>query len=166
MARSQSKSAFPSQEHNHSACIDDAIVTAEQRCRDLGLRFTPLRQRVLEIIWSRHEPVGAYEIMEELRDGTRIAAPPTVYRTLDFLVKNGFVHKIQSLNAFVGCGHVGQSHAGQFLICVSCNQVGELDDQEIAALIEKKAASHGFSVGHPTIEIKGTCQYCDTTLTA
>jgi len=160
MARSKRQNAFPASEHDHTACISDALVAAEDRCRARGLRFTPLRRRVLEIVWNRHAPTGAYDILEELRDGKRSAAPPTVYRALEFLVEHGFVHKIESLNAFVGCGRAGEEHTGQFLICQKCNQVGELDDPEISALIEKKAAGLGFAVAQPTIEISGLCRDC------
>ena len=155
--------AFPAPDHDHTACIADALDAAEEHCKSRGLRFTPLRRRVLEIVWNRHTPTGAYDILEVLHDGKRSAAPPTVYRALDFLVKHGFVHRIESLNAFIGCGRTGEAHTGQFLICESCNQVGELDDPEISILIEKKAARLGFKVCHPTVEIMGLCRNCGTT---
>jgi len=160
MASSKPLGVFPAPGHDHAVCVADALEAAEERCRARGLRFTPLRRRVLEIVWNRHAPSGAYDILEELRDGTRSAAPPTVYRALEFLVEHGFVHKIESLNAFVGCGRESDNHAGQFLICKRCQQVGELDDPEIAALIEKKAATLGFKVAQPTVEIMGICREC------
>lgn len=160
MASSKPNDVFPTPGHNHAMCIADALATAEAYCRSQGLRFTPLRRKVLEIVWKRHAPAGAYDILDELRQGKRSAAPPTVYRALDFLVEHGFVHKIESLNAFVGCGQVGDAHNGQFLICDNCNQVGELDDPEIATLIAEKAARLGFKVGRPTIEIRGLCREC------
>ena len=160
MPRTDPKNTFPAPEHDHAACIADALDAAEKRCREDGLRFTPLRRQVLEIVWNRHAPTGAYDILEELRDGTRTAAPPTVYRALEFLVEHGFVHKIESLNAFIGCGRTGDRHTGQFLICDRCRQVGELDDPDIAALIEAKAARLGFEVGQPTVEIRGVCRDC------
>jgi len=160
MASRESQAAFPAREHNHDMCISDALDAAEQTCRRNGLRFTPLRRRVLEIAWSRHAPIGAYDILAELHDGKRTAAPPTVYRALEFLVEHGFVHKIESLNAFVGCGKPDGAHVGQFLICGTCRQVGELDDPDIAALIAKKAATVGFDVSHQTIEVLGLCKDC------
>ena len=155
-----SATAFPAHKHNHAACIADALAAAEQHCGQHGLRFTPLRRQVLEIVWSRHAPIGAYEILEELRSESRAAAPPTVYRALEFLVEHGFVHKIESLNAFVGCDRPGGDHVGQFLICGSCQQVGELDDPDIAKLIVKKAKTIGFVVSHQTIEVRGLCCNC------
>ena len=160
MAQHKPETAFPDREHDHAMCIADALDAAEETCRQDGLRFTPLRRQVLEIVWSRHAPIGAYEILDDMRDGNRTAAPPTVYRALEFLVEHGFVHKIESLNAFVGCGKPDGEHVGQFLICGECRQVGELDDPEIAKLIAKKAKTVGFDVSHQTIEVLGLCRDC------
>lgn len=160
MASSPMAETFPTREHDHDSCIADAIDAAERACRERGLRFTEIRRRVLEIVWNRHAPTGAYDILEELRDDRGGAAPPTVYRALDFLLENGFVHKIESLNAFVGCGRPDGDHAAQFLICGKCRQVGELDDPDIARLIARKARSVGFDVSRQTIEIEGLCRHC------
>jgi Fur family transcriptional regulator, zinc uptake regulator len=160
MGQHKPDTTFPAREHDHAACITDALDAAEQACREDGLRFTPLRRQVLEIVWSRHAPIGAYDILDAMRDGNRAVAPPTVYRALEFLVEHGFVHKIESLNAFVGCGKPDGDHVGQFLICGTCRQVGELDDPEIAKLIAKKAKTVGFDVSHQTIEVMGLCSDC------
>jgi len=160
MTKPISATAFPAHEHDHTVCIADALDVAEQHCIEHKLRFTPLRRQVLKIVWSRHAPIGAYEILDELRNDSRAAAPPTVYRALEFLVEHGFVHKIESLNAFVGCDRPDGEHVGQFLICGSCHQVGELDDPEIAKLITRKAKTVGFDVSHQTIEVRGLCSNC------
>ena len=151
---------FPARGHDHRTCIADALDAADRVCRERNLRFTRIRKSVLEIVWNRHAPIGAYDILDALRAERRTAAPPTVYRALDFLVEHGFVHKIESLNAFVGCGHPDDDHVAQFLICGDCRQVGELEDPEIARLIASKAAHAGFDVSRQTIEIEGRCRNC------
>ena len=156
-------SPFRPDSHAHHQCIDDALRAAEALCARRGLRLTTLRRRVLELVWSRHEPVRAYDILDRLRDERRGAAPPTVYRALDFLMQNGLIHRIESLNAYVGCGAPGESHTGQFLICRDCGSVGELDDPEIARLLARKAAGMGFDVERQTIEITGLCPECGAT---
>ena len=153
-------SPFKPRRHRHQQCIDDALSAAEQLCTRHGRKLTPLRRRVLELIWSRHEPARAYDILEQLDTEGRSGAPPTVYRALAFLLANGLVHRIQSLNAYVGCGEPATAHAGQFLICRDCNAVGELDDPEIEALIAEKAGATGFDVERQTIEIMGLCPDC------
>jgi Fur family zinc uptake transcriptional regulator len=156
-------SPFKPRRHRHQRCVDDALSGAEQLCAGRGLKLTPLRRRVLELIWSRHEPARAYDILEQLDGEGRSGAPPTVYRALEFLLANGLVHRIQSLNAYVGCGEPATAHAGQFLICRACNAVGELDDPEIEALIAGKAGATGFDVERQTIEIMGLCPDCSDT---
>ena len=151
---------FPSHDHDHDHCIDDALKAAESICLERGLRFTRTRRRVLEIVWQRHGPIGAYDILEVLQEERRKTAPPTVYRALEFLLEHGFVHKIESLNAFVGCSKPGGAHVSQFLICTGCGQTAELDDSDIAFLIAEKMTSAGFDVSRQTIEIQGVCSDC------
>ena len=88
------------------------------------------------------------------------AAPPTVYRALDFLIEADLVHRLDSLNAFVGCPDPSNPHTGQFLICRSCRSVTELDDAEISRLVDSKAADLGFTAIHQTFEIQGLCRTC------
>jgi Fur family zinc uptake transcriptional regulator len=157
-------SPFRPVRHEHNACIDDALDAADALCAWRGVRLTALRRRVLELVWGGHGPVRAYDILDLLRDERRGAAPPTVYRALDFLLSNGLIHRIESLNAYIGCGAPSaphnEGHAGQFLICGDCGSVGELDDPDITRLIAAKAEAMGFAIGHQTIEATGLCPEC------
>jgi Fur family zinc uptake transcriptional regulator len=146
--------------HDHAACVDDALETAEALCGERGARLTPLRRRVLELVWSSHRPVGAYDILGKLGDGRGKAAPPTVYRALDFLIEHGLVHRIESMNAYLGCNHPEQSHTGQFLICRECGDVTELDDEDVRQTLRRKAAALGFDVRSQTVELVGLCANC------
>ena len=129
-------------------------------CRDRSLRFTEQRRRVLELVWNSHKPIGAYDILDNLnRDGRKVA-PPTVYRALDFLIDANLVHRLDSLNAFVGCPDPGMPHARQFLICQECQSVAELDDNDIDELVRKRASNSGFETIHQTLEIEGICRNC------
>jgi len=150
---------FVAQDHDHQGCISEALVAAEELCRRSGQRFTALRRRVLELVWRRHRPVGAYEILDMLQDEGR-AAPPTVYRALDFLQQMGLVHRIATLNAFVGCARPGQSHHGHFLICESCQALAELEVPAIADAIEESARDSGFVARRQTVEVMGICPNC------
>ena len=152
--------AFKPDGHDHALCIDDAFTAAQRICAERGLRLTPLRRRVLEIVWEQHNPIGAYEILDRLRDERGKAAPPTVYRALDFLLECGLVHRIHSLNAFVGCPDPQATHSGQFLICRGCRTVGELDDRDIDTMVSGRAEALGFSVESQTIELLGLCPSC------
>lgn len=147
--------------HDHSHCVSDALAEAEAICARAGVRLTALRKRVLELVWASHKPLGAYDILGVLSDEDgRRAAPPTVYRALDFLLENGLVHRIASLNAFIGCTHPEHAHQGQFLICRACHAAIELEQPTISAAIVASAAGVGFSVETQTVEVVGLCAQC------
>jgi len=135
-------------------------------CRERGLRFTEQRQRVLQLVWNSHKPVGAYDILDKLNRAGGKVAPPTVYRALDFLIEADLVHRLDSLNAFVGCPDPGNPHARQFLICRECRSVAELDDSDIDELVRNRAANVGFQAQHQTLEIEGICRNCADKQTA
>jgi Fur family transcriptional regulator, zinc uptake regulator len=146
--------------HDHQHCIRDALAVAEKTCASRGLRLTKLRRRVLELVWEHHGPVKAYAILDQLRQEHRGAAPPTVYRALDFLLQAGLIHRLETLNAYVGCGDPDRPHIGQFLLCRRCSTVAELDVPEITAILTKEAKNLGFQVDRQTVEIKGLCPQC------
>jgi Fur family zinc uptake transcriptional regulator len=151
---------FPPAQHDHQDCVSKAIDTADRLCREHGLRFTNLRRRVLELVWNSHKPVGAYELLDSLNCDGKKAAPPTVYRALDFLIDAGLVHRLDSLNAYVGCADPDSGHTGQFLICRQCRSVAELDDSDIHHVVEQKAFDLGFTAIRQMLEIQGLCQDC------
>jgi Fur family transcriptional regulator, zinc uptake regulator len=151
---------FPDRRHDHTVCRQQALHQAENYCHRHGLRLTTLRRRVLELVWADHQPVGAYDLLEKLVSEGRKAAPPTVYRSLDFLMQHGLIHRIASLNAYVGCSHPGRDHAAQFFICDGCGQAAEIGDPSIDSAIARDAKALGFSVDRQTIEVSGTCARC------
>ncbi|MEZ2745757.1 Fur family transcriptional regulator [Halopseudomonas bauzanensis] len=147
--------------HDHSQCVSDALTAAEQVCERAGARLTTLRKRVLELVWQSHRPLGAYDLLETLaREDDRRPAPPTVYRALDFLQEQGLVHRIASLNAFIGCASPEHTHQGHFLICRNCRVAIELDQSLIHPAIAEVARQMDFAVEAETVEIAGLCSHC------
>ena len=106
--------------HNHDACIADALARAEAHCASHGLKFTPVRRRTLEILLHEHRALGAYDLLDLLAQDGLGKQPPVAYRALDFLVSAGFAHKIERLNAYIACSHLGDDHSPAFLICRNC----------------------------------------------
>lgn len=159
--KSQRSAAFPRRGHDHGRCVSEALTVAVALCAREGDRLTPLRKRVLEYVWSSHQPIGAYAILDRLRtEHGRALGPPTVYRALDFLVERGLVHRLASLNAFVGCPQPGDAHIVQFLICRQCGMAAELDDTRVAGALDRSAAARGFRVEDQVIELSGLCSHC------
>ena len=152
--------AIPYRPHNHDACVSQALTDARAICQRQNARLTPIRERVLELIWQSHKPLGAYDVLGELSPDGHNAAPPTVYRALDFLQQNGLVHRIASLNAFIGCTHAGENHTGMFLICRGCGNVLELTAPAVSKEVGKAASDEGFRAENTTLEIAGLCPRC------
>lgn len=160
MTEETAQALFPSRGHDHGACVADALERAAEICSRRGARLTAIRRRVLELVWSSHAPIGAYDILARLGPEGRPGAPATVYRALDFLMAHGFVHRLSSLNAFVGCGLPETPHMAQFLICRECGAVAEMDEPRIEQAIGGAAARAGFEVEAPVIEVRGRCPAC------
>jgi len=146
--------------HDHEHCVEDALAAADKLCAEQGLRFTPLRRRVLELVWSSHKPVGAYALLDKLRSEDLGSAPPTVYRALDFLIEHGLIHRIERMNAFIGCSHPGEAHRGFFLICGDCGNAEELHSDGMAETIAASASRRGFTAREMTLEVTGVCADC------
>jgi Fur family transcriptional regulator, zinc uptake regulator len=147
------------EDHDHADCISDALRNADELCLARGVRLTELRRRVLELVWGSHKPVGAYALLEQLQQGGR-AAPPTVYRALEFLLEQGLIHRLASLNAYVGCCRPGEAHSGLFLICESCRNLTEIDDVAIEDAIAQSSRISGFEPLRQTVEVLGLCPQC------
>lgn len=155
-------SVFADSAHNHQGCVNRAFAEAEQICHEQGQRFTTIRRKVFELIWQQHKPIGAYQILENLQQESR-TAPPTVYRALDFLLNLGLIHRIASLNAFVGCVRPRVAHEGYFLICTSCKTCAELDASTVTRSIRQNARQCGFVVKDSAVEVMGLCPKCSST---
>jgi len=141
---------------------------ANEVCRQRGVTLTEVRRQVLGLILDAASPTGAYELLDRLRQTRRSAAPPTVYRAIDFLMEQGLIHRVQRLAAFVGCiagcstdsSKAPHTHAVQFLICQECGCVTEMQDQNLSAVLAGVAESAGFTVHNSTIEAEGICGAC------
>ncbi len=162
----------PSQEHCHTLHthsvhdIEQRIFLAKQACHTQGLRFTPLRERVYRLILQSTAPIGAYELLAQLQQQStkKIIAPPTVYRSLDFLLAHGFIHQLNSANAFIPCCHPRNQHIAAFLICQNCKQVQEFSTNAVHDLLSHITQQTQFSIQSSVIEISGICQTCQSLL--
>jgi len=143
-----------------------SLAKAQSLSRGRGVRLTPLRRDVLQLVLEAGRPVGAYALLAGLERKHGKAMPPTVYRALDFLVKQGFVHKIESLNAFVACLDLDHAHRGQFVICDDCGRTVELLDNALSTSLDKRAHTLGFRVTQQVVEIRGVCADCGGSATA
>lgn len=146
--------------HDHADCISGNLAQIEEQCRATGLQLTAVRRRVLEMLLAEHRALGAYDILDKLRAEGLGSQPPVAYRALDFLVSNGFAHKIERLNAFVACAQPGQSHAPAFLICRKCEIVAEAQTEPARGALGSSAKQAGFQIERAVVEAEGICSNC------
>ena len=146
--------------HDHSTCMSDALAAAEARCAADNLRFTPVRRKVLEILLQDHRALGAYAILDKLREDGFGSQPPVAYRALDFLVANGLAHKIERLNAFIACVHPSHSHTPAFMICRLCDAVAEAQSSPARCALGDAARATGFRIERTVVEASGVCPAC------
>lgn len=147
--------------HVHDAA--GFVAAVEHACSERGLRLTDIRARVLGLVADAGKPIKAYDLLDKVREGegAGAAAPPTVYRALDFLLANGFIHKLESVNAFVACHHPNAAqHSAPFLICDGCHKAVELEDEHVVATLDAQARALGFSPQTQTLEVHGLCAAC------
>jgi len=148
--------------------VDGQLAAAERACTRRGVQLTELRRQVLRLVLEAESPVGAYALLDRLKADRPGAAPPTVYRALDFLLEQGLIHKVERLNAFIGCTEAEHrhdhgtthGHPHQFLICRICGVTIELSDAAVTRALEAAARRAGFVPETMTVEVEGRCADC------
>lgn len=146
--------------HNHDACAAKALADAERAAAARGLRFTSLRHYVLEMLLANHRPLGAYDVLGALarEDSPARPSPPTVYRALEFLLEQGFVHRVASRNAYVACFMPSTRRRAHLLVCRACGQAGEMADRNLEDALDDAAGR--FKVEQECVELTGLCEEC------
>ena len=136
------------------------LKQAAAHCEAEGLRLTEPRRDVLAIIAAQDKPLGAYDILDALSQRMEKPKPPTAYRAIDFWIEQGFVHKIESLNAYVPCGTDHRHEGSQFMICDSCGTVMETHLCDLPAPLAEKTRVAHFELKRWNVELHGLCSRC------
>ncbi len=160
--RKKSKKPVGFENHNHAACVADALEAAEHYCDTNGLQLTPVRRKVLTLLLTEHRALGAYAILDLLREAGFSSQPPVAYRALDFLLQHGFAHKIERLNAFIACNDPREDHCPAFMICRLCDKIAESQSEINKNLLETFASATGFRIEQTVFEAEGICPKCET----
>ncbi|TNF08197.1 MAG: transcriptional repressor [Gammaproteobacteria bacterium] len=151
--------------HDHKRCINAALQRAKSLCEDRQVRLTPIREAVFKTIWASHRPLGAYDIVDQMTLATspvKRILPPTVYRSIEFLLEQGLIHRLASLNAYIGCPFPGNEHNDVFLICRECGSAAECSAEYLTTAVEQTALRADFQVESQMIEIVGLCPECQS----
>jgi len=153
---------MPTRDSKSARAATARLRTAEQLCLQRGKRLTPIRRHVLEILLRQKRSIKAYELLEQIRVVQPGAAPPTVYRALDFLVEQGLAHRLDATNAWTACHDAGGVPHDLLVICTNCGAVAEVSDPTLNQQLADKVAQTGFALsGHET-ELRALCRHCRT----
>lgn len=150
------------QQHNHNACIETALNRAVELCKQKNVRLTAIRKQVLKLIWQSQKPIGAYELLPQLGEAGFNSAPPTVYRALEFLLEMQLIHRIHSLNAFIGCNHPHTNHGNCVFICTSCGVAQEISSEPLMQMRLNVEEELGVAIKENVAEFSGLCPTCQT----
>ncbi|MBF0147897.1 MAG: transcriptional repressor [Magnetococcales bacterium] len=154
-------SVFLPSQHDHDHCQEHILGKADVICEQKKVRLTSQRREVLAILSGSHRCLGAYDILERMSGQMgRRPAPMAVYRSLEFLITMGFVHRIGIRNAYVACTRPGHGRRAQFWICRDCGSVAETESMAIASVIPQVARDIGFDLETVNLELEGVCPDC------
>jgi len=142
--------------------VQEALNVAETLCASRGRRFTPIRRKVLELLLMHQRSLKAYELLDEIRQLQPNATPPTVYRALDFLLEEGLVHRVDTLNTFIACGDAGGAPHNLLVVCTGCGTVAEIHDDIVRNRLAERIKDAGFRLAGDEMEVKALCQNCRT----
>lgn len=140
---------------------DKLLAQAESICQQRNVRLTPQRLEVLRLMALQPGAISAYDLLDLLRVSEPQAKPPTVYRALDFLLEQGFIHRVESTNSYVLCHHIEEhSHTSALFICDRCGLVAERQTGGIEETLQQLAQQAGFTLRHSVVEAHGLCDAC------
>ncbi|NRA59353.1 MAG: transcriptional repressor [Psychrobium sp.] len=142
------------------ATINALLDKAQDLCDERNARFTQTRRKVLELMLRHASAISAYDLLDCLKETDNSAKPPTVYRALDFLLEQHFIHRVESQNAFIACNDFSDSHQLQLFICEKCNDVQEVHSPQIQQSLIEQARLNDFQVKTQTVEVRGFCHHC------
>jgi len=149
------------QPHDRGRCINAALSRANNLCLEKGVRLTPTRESVLRLLWQSHQPLGAYQVQDQLSKLTgKSIAPPTVYRAIEFLSDLGLVHRLASLNAYIGCPFPNSEHSNLFMICNGCGSAAEVAHGALNDVLQNASEKAEFKLESQNIELFGLCPQC------
>ena len=136
-----------------------AWSTVRDRLRERGLRWTPQRRTLIEVLSRTDGHVTGSELVDRCRDVDQATIPSTVYRTRDVLEELGLVshsHAADGREEF----HVMPNDEHGHLTCVACGETWEIDAGEAASLVAAVAEARRFRVELSHLSIAGRCSRC------
>lgn len=145
--------------------IEKIIKKLQETCAQVGAKLTSKRKNVLIVLLNSKTPLSAYDIADRYQAQFHESLPVmSVYRMLDFLIKEKLAHKLETSGQYISCTHISCDHqheAPQFLICDHCGSVKEVEMKKPTVdEIERSVQGTGFTLTRRQLELHGICKHC------
>lgn len=143
----------------HPSTLPEPWASVDGHLRQRGLRWTPQRRRVIEVLAASSGHVTGAEIVERCRQLDPDTVPSTVYRTLDVLEELGLVrhgHGADGQEEY----HVQPTTEHGHLYCAGCGRQWELADAEVAGFVSQVERARGFRLDLSHLTLVGRCPDC------
>jgi Fur family ferric uptake transcriptional regulator len=127
--------------------------------RSRGLRWTPQRRLILDVLAATSGHVTSSDIVERCRERDPETTPSTVYRTLDVLEELGYVHHSHGADGREEF-HVLPAAEHAHLQCEHCGRSWEIEPEEAGELVRGLQRTRGFTVHVGHLTIAGDCADC------
>jgi Fur family ferric uptake transcriptional regulator len=140
---------------------DAAWASVRDRLHERGLRWTPQRRRLIEVLAVTDGHVTGAELVERCREADPTTIPSTVYRTLDVLEELGIVRHAHGLDGREEF-HVLPEREHGHLHCVGCGGAWDLEASDAASLVRSLRRQRGFAVDLSHLTVSGRCAGCES----
>ncbi len=128
--------------------------------RSRGYLITRQRRKIAETVFSTPGHFSVEDIHDLLQRNKVSASKPSIYRTLDVLIKSGLVVQYRIGRRFNRFIIVRHDQHYDHLICTKCGKVMEFKNDTIEEQWSQVAKDHGFVITNPRLEIFGFCKKC------
>lgn len=141
----------------HSAWADETLASLRQS----GHRSGGARTAVIELLARQSCCLTAQEMFDSLRSERSPVGLASIYRTLDQLSKDGFLHKIElgdGTTRYEPVHHGGEHH--HHLVCDTCGKVEAFADERLEQALRRVERHTGYSVADHDVVLRGECRDC------
>jgi Fur family ferric uptake transcriptional regulator len=134
-------------------------ATVRDRLHARGLRWTPQRGTLLDVLARADGHVTGADLVDRCRAIDPATTPSTVYRTLDVLEELGIVRHHHGPDGREEFHVLPESEHGH-LHCRQCDASWEIDAAEVEPMLAGLRAARGFEVDISHISLEGRCAQC------
>jgi Fur family peroxide stress response transcriptional regulator len=130
----------------------------EKRCRESGIPCTIQRRAILEAVLERDDHPTVAQVFEAVRATNRGVSKATVHRNLDVMAGMGVITK--TCHPGNAARYDARTDIHHHLICLRCESVVDIDDENLNSLTIPDTSAYGFEVTDFRVQLRGVCKKC------